>query len=165
MVTSPQQYCPGGGRVYNRRTLRTAAILIGLVFATGCVQRTLTIKSEPPGALVYLNGAEVGRTPVTKDFIWYGTYDVQLRKEGFDTLKTKGEVKPPWWQIVPFDFFAEFMPTRPRDQQFLHYTLHPTTEQAADPETMISRANSLRVKMESSKYTPLYEPTTIPSSK
>ena len=51
--------------------------------AGGCgVERTLQIESNPPGALVHLNGEEVGRTPMRKAFVWYGTYDVQLRKDG-----------------------------------------------------------------------------------
>ena len=160
-----QQYCRAAARVYTRRNLRIAALAICLVLAAGCVQRTLTVKSEPPGALVYLNGAEVGRTPFTRDFVWYGTYDVQLRKEGYETLKTRGEVKPPWWQIVPLDLLAELLPTRPRDRQFLYYTLHPTTQTAADPQVMISRASELKGKLESSKHTPAVEPTTAPASR
>ena len=42
-------------------------LLLGLALAIlqGCgVQRTLQIESDPPGALVYLNGDEVGRTPM-----------------------------------------------------------------------------------------------------
>src|SRR5689334_506012 len=81
---------------------------------TGCVRRTLTVTSDPPGALLYLNGVEVGRTPIERDFIFYGTYDVALRKEGYETLKTKGKVIAPWWQWVPIDFPAEFLPLHDR---------------------------------------------------
>src|SRR5262249_46782603 len=50
----------------------TLLILLATVCASGCgVHRSLTIKSDPAGALVYLNGLEVGRTPVTRDFLWY----------------------------------------------------------------------------------------------
>ena len=110
-------------------------LLICLVLATGCgVHRTLTITSEPPGALVYLNGLEVGRTPVQRDFVWYGTYDVQLRKDGFETLKTRGKVIAPWWQWVPIDLFAELMPFHLHDRQSMHFTLEPQLQVAADPD-------------------------------
>src|SRR5438477_10191182 len=99
-------------------------ILIAISVA-GCVDRLLTIRSDPPGALVFLNGVEVGRTPVTRDFTWYGTYDVALRKEGYDTVKAHSKVIAPWWQWVPIDFFAEVAPVRLKDQQTLTYTLSP----------------------------------------
>ncbi len=61
------------------------AILCFVLFGSGCVQRQLTVTTDPPGTLVHLNGQEFGRTPVTRDFTWYGTYDVELRKEGYET--------------------------------------------------------------------------------
>src|SRR5688500_18580755 len=54
----------------------------------GCVVREMVIDSEPRGALVYLNDQEIGRTPLTKEFTWYGTYDAVVRLEGYETLKT-----------------------------------------------------------------------------
>ena len=41
---------------------------------TGCVRRTISISSEPAGALCWLNGREIGRTPLSVDFIYYGDY-------------------------------------------------------------------------------------------
>ncbi len=43
------------------------------LFAAGCVQRTITITSDPPGALVWLNDREIGRTPLDVNFVYYGT--------------------------------------------------------------------------------------------
>ncbi|MFB3120043.1 MAG: PEGA domain-containing protein [Stenotrophomonas maltophilia] len=40
------------------------------------------ITSEPPGALVWLNDREIGRTPVDVDFEFYGRYDVRLHLPG-----------------------------------------------------------------------------------
>src|SRR5262245_38992736 len=61
-------------------------LILSAVLLAGCVRRTMTIESDPPGALVYMNNQEVGRTPVTREFIWYGFYDVQLRRDGYKTL-------------------------------------------------------------------------------
>jgi hypothetical protein len=124
----------------------------------GCVRRQLTVRTDPPGALVHLNGQEFGRTPVTRDFTWYGTYDVDLRKEGYQTQKTTGKVIAPWWQWVPIDLFAELLPLTDRRQ--LHYTLHPTTQEAVDPDRMLSRAAQLRGKLQSTKNTK--KPSTAP---
>jgi hypothetical protein len=133
--------------------LALAAIGVG-----GCVQRQLTVTSDPPGALVQLNGQEFGRTPVTRDFTWYGTYDVELRREGSETKKTTGKVIAPWWQWVPFDLFAELLPLTDRRQ--LHYTLKPATQQSVDPERMLDRAEGLRKELKSTKNT--RKPTTAP---
>ena len=119
-----------------------AAILL-LVIITGCVRRTLTITTTPPAALVYLNDQEIGRSPVTTNFLWYGDYSVIIRKEGHETLKTSWNVEPPWYQIVPLDFFAEVLwPGHIHDSHEHHYELVPATEPAE--EELISRAVELR---------------------
>jgi hypothetical protein len=136
--------------------MRTLSVILitGVALAaagTGCVQRQLTVTSTPPGALLYLNGVEVGRTPLTRDFTWYGVYDVELRKDGYQTLKTTGDVKAPWWQWVPLDFFAEFFPLT--DRRSLSFAMTPQDPRAADPATLLRRAEQLGSELESSPYT------------
>ena len=123
-------------------------ILIAAVLAGGCVERTMTITSEPNGAIVFLNNREIGRTPLTTDFTWYGWYDVQVRREGYETLKTTQKLLPPWWQIPPIDLLAEMMPWHPKDHRQLHYTLNPITEQEIAPAAMLERAAELRDQLE-----------------
>ena len=122
-----------------------------MIISGGCVRRTLTVTTDPPGALVFLNGVEAGRSPLERDFTYYGTYDVAVRKEGYETLKTKGKVIAPWWQWVPFDFFAEFIPLH--DRQTLTFTLYPANEAAADPHQMLARAEEFGTKLQSSEHT------------
>lgn len=111
---------------------------VGIIVAsTGCVRRTMRITTEPPNALVFLNDQEVGRSEVTADFLWYGDYDVVIRKEGHETLQTHWDVKPPWYQIMPFDFFAEVLwPGTLHDVQTAHFVLSPrrlpTTDEVID---------------------------------
>jgi hypothetical protein len=126
----------------------------------GCVQRTLTVKSDPPEALLFLNGTEVGRTPFVHDFVWYGTYDVQLRHEGYETLKTRGKLIAPWWQWPPFDLVAELMPIRMKDHQSLSYTMQPLKEVQVDPDALLNRAEAMAPMLESSQHT--RQPTSIP---
>jgi hypothetical protein len=146
-------------------TARVAIVLLLSLLLAGCVRRTLTVKSDPPGALVHLNGVEVGRTPMTSDFTWYGTYDVVLRKEGYETLKTRGKVIAPWWQWVPIDLFAELLPLH--DKRALSYTMKPYTEAAIDSQQMLSRAEQMRTQLRSSRYTrkPATAPTTTPAAR
>lgn len=113
----------------------------------GCVRRTLNIQSNPSGALVYLNGQEAGRTPMTRDFTWYGDYDVQLRKDGYETLKTHASLIAPIWQWVPFDLIFVILPIPMHDDRHLSYTLQPST-QPADPAGLIDRARQLQGRLE-----------------
>ena len=127
------------------------SVTILALLSSGCVRRSLTVTSDPPGALVYLNGTEVGRTPLTRDFTWYGTYDVVLRKEGYETLKTEGKVIAPWWQWVPIDLVVELLPLH--DRQTLAYAMQPFSQAAVDPQQMLKRAEGMEGQLESSRYT------------
>ncbi len=128
-------------------------LLVGL-FCLGCakVQRTMSINTDPPGALLIMNDQEVGRTPVTRDFIWYGWYDVVIRKEGYKTLKTRAKVIAPAWQWPPFDLLAEFSPARLKDRHQLTFTLEPEDEVPSNDD-MLGRAEQLRLQLESSPNT------------
>src|SRR4051812_21540277 len=145
-----------------RRLLFAVVVLVALIAGLGgCVERELQVNSDPQGALVYLNDQEVGRTPLRQDFTWYGTYDVAVRKEGYQTLKTESPVIAPWWQWIPFDFVADILPFRLKDSHALHYTLKPTTETAVDPDRLVQRGQAMRDQLESGEK-PLKTPKTPP---
>ncbi len=117
--------------------------MLTVLAASGCVRRTLTIETAPCGALVYLNDEEVGRSPVTTDFLWYGDYDVVIRKEGYKTLHTHQPIDAPWYQIPPIDFFAEVLYAgKVHDARVFSYTLEP--EQLPGREELLQRAEELR---------------------
>jgi PEGA domain len=142
------------------------ALVAGLI-CVGCakVQRTMSIDSDPEGALVYMNDQEIGRTPVTRDFIWYGWYDITLRKDGYKTLTTRAQVIAPAWQWPPFDLVAEFSPARLKDIHRLSFKLEPPGEQPTTDE-MLGRAEQLRVQLQSSENTknPSTRPVTQPAT-
>ncbi len=132
------------------RIIATGLFLLPLASLGGCVgvRRELTVESAPAGALVYLNGDEIGRTPVTKEFLYYGTMDVKLRKDGYELLEDRPRVWAPAWQIPPLDLLAEAVSVT--DRHKLSYELTPK-EQGADPATLVQRGAELRGKLESSK--------------
>jgi hypothetical protein len=133
------------GNVIKRKMMALALA----VAAGGCVERTLTITSNPTGALVYLNDQEIGRTPIKRDFLWYGNYDVALRKEGYEAVKTQQNVRAPIYQIVPLDLFAELLPFHYHDEQTFNYTMTPLSP--ADPQAMLQHAAELKAQLEPSK--------------
>lgn len=90
--------------------LITIAALAGLSGVVGgCVERTMKITTQPPGALVIVNDEEVGLSPAKFSFTWYGDYDLIIRKTGFKTLKAHHRLDAPWWQWPPFDLITETM--------------------------------------------------------
>jgi len=95
----------------------------GLLLTTGCVHRTLTIRSEPPGATVLLNDKRVGVTPYTKEFLWYGWYRVALTKNGYERLEDRTLIQAPSYQWIPLDLVAELLPIKFEDTHELSYEL------------------------------------------
>ena len=121
----------------------TAVIVLG-----GCVERRLTINTAPQGALVVLNDEEIGESPVTVSFNWYGDYNVRISKEGFATLKTHRKLKGPWYDKFPFDFFAQLVnPNRIVDSYEWTFELAPRQE--ISREELIEKAEKLRKGLES----------------
>ena len=118
-----------------------AAVLAG---CTGQVVRTITVESEPAGALVWLNDNEVGRTPVTAQFTWYGVYRVRVEKAGYETYTTFERVAAPWFEwIGPDLFFETVVPGVHRDpHRFGPYVLAKAKPE--DAEALLRRATEFR---------------------
>ena len=117
--------------------------LLAIVVLAGCVERRLTINTEPADALVVLNDEEIGQSPVTVPFSWYGDYNVRISKEGFQTLRTHRELKGPWYDKFPWDFFAQIVnPKRILDSYEWTFELAP--QQQPDRDELIRSADDLK---------------------
>jgi len=113
----------------------------------GCVQRRMMICSDPPGALVYVDNYEIGTTPVSTNFTYYGTRQIRLVKEGYETLTVMEPITTPWYQVPPLDFVTEnLLPGELRDQRRLHYQLAP--QMVVPSERLLQRAEDLRGRMQ-----------------
>lgn len=107
-----------------RRALLFAVCGLALL-STGCLRRSLTIRTDPPGALVYVNDQIKGTSPVTYDFLWYGWHRVTIRKEGFVRVEDRTELRAPPHLWIPFDLVVELLPWTVRDDREWSYTLEP----------------------------------------
>jgi hypothetical protein len=129
-----------------KRAILVAILLATALGAGGCygqVQRTITIESEPPGALCWLNDNEIGRTPVTIPFTWYGTYGVRLEAPGYEPLLTQARVKAPTYELVPFDLFSEtLVPGIKHDDHSFRFAMKTATP--LDADALRQRAEGLR---------------------
>ncbi|HVX15160.1 MAG TPA: PEGA domain-containing protein [Pirellulales bacterium] len=114
-----------------------------MLCAAGCVQRRITIRTNPPGALVYIDKHEIGRTPCSVEYIYYGTREIRLIKDGFETLTVTQFIPPPFYEIPPFDFVSEnVVPYELRDERTFNYQLVPT--RVVPTNQLLGRAENLR---------------------
>ncbi|MEM1208086.1 MAG: PEGA domain-containing protein [Planctomycetota bacterium] len=113
------------------------------VAGVGCVERTITVTSEPAGALVHLNDEPIGRTPVRVPFTFYGVYDVRLDLAGYEPLWTQQKAQAPWWENPGPDLVGELIPGNEVGIAW-HYELTPQTPvDDVDPDALIERAAAM----------------------
>lgn len=141
-------------RDFEMRNVKVFALisisLIVALLANGCVERWLTINTAPQGALVVLNDEEIGQSPVTVSFEWYGDYWIRISKEGYETLNTHHKLKGPWYDGFPFDFFAQIIsPDRIVDSYEWTFELEPIEpKKQISPEELIQNAENLKKQLE-----------------
>jgi hypothetical protein len=114
----------------------------------------MTIRSNPPGAVAFVDDQEIGVTPVSTPFTYYATRKVQLFRDGYETLTVKQPFPAPWYEIPPLDFFVENLwPFEIRDERILDFDLPP--QQLVPNEQVIERAEMLRSSTRADVVTPL----------
>jgi hypothetical protein len=125
------------------RIVGIALLAAAMLLPCGCVRRRLNVHSNPAGALVYVDNQQIGTTPCSVDFTYYGTREIRLVKPGYETLTLNQPIPAPWYQIPPLDFFSEnLVPTKIRDNRTVVYNLAPQV--IVPREQLIDRANQLR---------------------
>ncbi|HWB00443.1 MAG TPA: PEGA domain-containing protein [Pirellulales bacterium] len=145
--------CPAKDRFAGRALRRAMIVALLGTIGTGCVQRRLTIRSNPPGALVYVDNYEIGTTPVSTDYIYYGTRKIELVKDGYETLTVKQWIRPPWYELFPLDFVSEnVVPLEIRDERGLDFEMKPLASVRTDQ--LLGRAENLRQGSHVEGFTP-----------
>jgi hypothetical protein len=123
-----------------------AALCLTLVLCTllpGCLRRRLMVRSDPPGAMVYVDNQPVGTTPCATDFVYYGTREIRLVKPGFETLTVNQPIPVPWYEVPPLDFISEnVVPHKIQDYRTVSYNMVPQV--IVPTEQLMSRAENLR---------------------
>ena len=123
----------------------TSIVLIVILAspASAIVRRRLNVNSNPPGALVYVDNQQIGTTPCSVDFTYYGTREIRLIKPGFETLTVNQPIPAPWYEYTPIDFVSENLVTmKIRDNRSVNYNLAP--QLVVPAQELIDRANQLR---------------------
>ena len=137
------------GRARTSRFMR--ATLLSLVLAaslitSGCIERRFTIKTDPPGAKVFVDGAMVGDSPVELSFEHYGVRRITLRLSGHQTAEHLVPLDPPFYQYFPLDLVTELL--LPFEIVDAHeagpFTLEPQGPSELDAAAVLERARSQR---------------------
>ena len=127
----------------NGRGPAALLFLAGVSLLAGCVERRYTIRSDPPGATVIVNGEEIGPTPASKSFVYYGEREITLILDGYATKTVIQPIKAPWWDNYFTEFFTENMlPVTLRDEREYKFQLTPA--QSPPQGELRDRAESLR---------------------
>ena len=95
-------------------------------FAGGVRRATDDRAQYPPGAVLYVDDYPIGTTPCATSFIYYGTRQIRLVKDGYETLVVNQPIPAPWYEYFPADFVTEnLVPGHIRNVRVLTYDLRP----------------------------------------
>lgn len=141
-----------------RRFVRLAlfvCLAAACLLTSGCVRRRMTIRSFPPGAQVFVDDQEIGTTPCSASFVYYGTRKLTLIKDGYKTETVWQSFNAPWYQYPPLDFVTEnLLINEIRDERVVDVQLQP--EEIVPEQTLLDRARTLRGSAETGAITPLF---------
>jgi hypothetical protein len=136
------------------RLINLLVVVLALAAAGGCVQRRMLVRSNPPGAMVYIDDQPIGHTPVSVPFTYYGTRNFRLIKDGFETATQPHNVPAPWYEYPPLDFASENLwPWEIRDERIIDFTLVP--QQRVPEQELLNRAEGLRRRTNQGISTPI----------
>ncbi len=120
-------------------------LVLFLQLNSGCLRRRMTVRTNPPGAQVYVDRQSIGTSPASTSFLYYGPRHIEVVADGYRTEKVLRNLSPPWYQLPPLDFFTETLwPGEIRDERIIDITMTP--EQPLASEELNARANTLRLQ-------------------
>lgn len=127
------------------RSIVSCLILVGCIGLSGCVRRRMTVRTNPPGAMVYVDRQPIGQTPVSDNFTYYGTRHFEIVKDGYRTETFLRTFNPPWYEFPPLDFITENLwPFEKRDERIVDVQMVP--EPTVPQEAIIASAEGLRLQ-------------------
>lgn len=127
----------GSNPPLSARGARATSLLVAALapfLAAGCVERSLLIRTDPPGAVVLLDAKKVGETPVEVPFVYGGTHEIVVYrpKRPGDAVAYRPQVFYYDTESVVFDgplldFFVDLAPVvTVEDRHVLDVTLTPS---------------------------------------
>lgn len=126
-----------------RRRTAIVALLAAAGLAVGCVERRYTIRTDPPGAQIIVNGESLGPSPASHNYYYYGAREITLVADGYETKTIIQPIDAPWWDNYATEFFTEnLVPWVVRDEREFTYKMEPAKQPPI--EQVQARAEALR---------------------
>ncbi|MSR41148.1 MAG: PEGA domain-containing protein [Phycisphaerales bacterium] len=139
-----------------RYSIVALALPLALFACLGCVERKISFTSTPPGALVWLNEREIGRTPCETEIVFFGEFDVRIELDGYEPLVTHRDADGNAWDNPPLDFFAEIWPGKVLSEMKWQFELVKRDDSEL---ALLDRASALRDRSEAESKS--HEPTGV----
>jgi len=109
-----------------------AVLLSAAILMTGC-SSTVSFRSQPPGAKLYINGALQGETPCRTVLKWttLTEFQIRLEKEGYHPYVARLEGEPKWvYIIVDILFWPLLLINAYGPKPYYDFTLRPLGDEA-----------------------------------
>lgn len=130
------------------RNAAAGLFVLLMLIPLGCAQRRIAVTSTPPGARVWLNDQEIGRTPTEARFAFYGKYDLRLELAGYEPYHDIRSANAPIHEYPGPDLVAAAVPAEIDHTVRWHADLVPTPETSMDADAartgLVDRAAQLR---------------------
>jgi hypothetical protein len=108
---------------------------------------------------VFVDDQEIGTTPCSAPFVYYGTRKITIMKDGYKTETIFQKLPVPWYEYPPLDFFVEnAVPREIRDERIVDVQLVP--QELMPQQKLLDRASALRDSARSGSITPMTAITT-----
>jgi hypothetical protein len=148
---------------FNRERI-AIGILISIFASSsvGCLRRRMTVRTDPPGAAVYVDRQYIGQSPASTNYVYYGTRNFEILRDGYRTERFLRKFHPPWYAIPPLDFFTETLwPFEKRDERIIDVQLTP--EPVVPTDALIASGEQLRFQANQGVAVRLPPPALTPS--
>ena len=125
---------------------------LALCFISGCTRRELTIIAETTdrtpidGAEVHINQSFAGKTPLAVGFDDYGDYAIEIRANGYQTVKVVRHIGTTWYGWEPLRLIVDLMPFTVVDRREYRFNIPKRSAPDAMDKLRIERLamNELR---------------------
>lgn len=138
-------------------TARLVAALVAALLLAGCAtQRHVTVRTNPPGARVWINGVEQAqRTPIRIPFVHYGPIELRLEKKGYRPIATDLTVPTQLDGYPVIDLPLELAVRERAFNQAYRMEPLPPKPTRGDAEGVLERARSMRGEAERLRNAPV----------
>lgn len=119
------------------------AIACVCLLAVGCVDRRFLVETNAPGAMISVDGKQIGASPADSRWEYAGYYQINAVAPGYQPLTERVWIRPKWYEYPPFDFVAEVLwPFRIEDVRRIQLQMEP--KRPVDQNELIRNADDLR---------------------